>query len=77
MCLLSDESGIICFCFSPGLDRVCGDVGQGGQYVATSRTLKIKYVAITKYYDNYYNSHAMNLIVTAFHEGKNHIINKF
>ena len=56
---------------------MCGDVGQGGQYVSTSRTLKIKYVAITKYYDNCYNLHAMNLIVTAFHEGKNNIINKF
>ena len=60
------------FLFLPGLDGVCGDVGQGGQYVATSRTLKIKYVATSK--DEYYRPHTMKLIATAFHEGKNNTV---
>ena len=47
---------------------VCDDISHDGQYVATSRTLKIKYVG------NIYRPKVMKLIVTAFHEGKINLI---
>ena len=45
---------------------VCDDGGYNGQYVASSRHLKIKYQSKSSVVRN----NVMSLIITAFHEGK-------
>ena len=51
-----------------GLDKVCNDYPHDGQYVATSRSLKIKYVGESS--RRLPSREVMKLIVTSFHEGK-------
>lgn len=50
-----------------GLDKVCNDYPHDGQYVATSRSLKIKYVGVSS--KRLHSREVMKLIVTSFHEG--------